>query len=83
MTGWRPALLALIAWAVHFFLAYGLMLAFPHARFVGWMTLGLGLACLLFLWRNAHAAARAGLVMAASLVSALAIAWQSLAALFN
>lgn len=83
MTGWRRALLALVAWAVHFFVAYGVMLAFPHAAFVGWLTLGLGVACLAFLAWNARSAARPGIVISASIVSAIAIVWQSLVVIFE
>lgn len=82
MTGWRRALLALAAWAVHFFVAYGVMLALPHAAIVGWVTLGLGLACLAFLAWNARRAALNGLVRSASFLSAIAILWQSLVGLF-
>ena len=83
MTGWRRALLALIAWAVHFFGAYGLMLAFPDAAFVGWLTLGLGMACLGFLAWNSRPPAGRGLVRLASILSAIAIVWQSLVVFFD
>lgn len=83
MTGWRRALLALVAWAVHFFVAYGVMLAFPHAAFVGWLTLGLGLACLAFVAWNARPTGKSEEAMPASIVSAVAIIWQSSVVFFD
>jgi hypothetical protein len=82
VSGGRRALRALAAWAVHFFVAYGLMLALPNAAIVGWLTLGLGLFCLAFLAWNARSSARHGTVMTATIVSALAIVWQSIVAFF-
>ena len=83
MTQWRRALAALVAWAVHFFVAYGAMLAFPDAAFVGWLTLGLGVACLAFVALNARPAAGNSTVIAATIVAALAIIWQSAVAFFG
>lgn len=83
MTGWRRALFALLAWVVHFFVAYAFMLAFPDAAFVGWFTFALGLACLAFVIWNARPAARSEDVMLASIVSAIAITFQSLVVFFN
>ena len=82
MSGWRPALWAFFAWAVHFFVAYGLMLAFPEARSVGSLTIGLGLACLAFLVWTACSHPKNGMIMVAAMLSAIAIAWQSIVGLF-
>ena len=82
MTGWRRALTALVVWAVHFFLAYGAMLAFPEAPGVAWFTLGLGLTCLAFLGLLVRAAPREPIVLTATLLAAVAITWQSIAGLF-
>ena len=82
MSGWRPALAAFLAWAVHFFVAYGLMLAFPAAPVVAWLTIGLGLACLAFLALTAMKPPRDRIVIAAALLSAVAITWQSIVGLF-
>ena len=82
MTGWRVGLLAMIVWAAHFFGAYGLMLVFPDAPVVGWLSLGLGLACLAalaLLWRKAP---RVATSRASLLLAGIAIAWQSAVALF-
>ncbi len=82
MTGWRRPFAALVLWAVHFFGAYGLMLAFPEAPFVRWLTVGLGLACLAVLAMLLRPAPRQpGLVTAATL-SGIAIIWQSIVGLF-
>ncbi len=82
MTGWRPALAALLAWVLHFFLAYGLMLALPESRSVAWLTIGLGLACLAFLAWIVRSTPRSPVVLSAALLAAVAIAWQSIAGLF-
>ena len=82
MTGWRSALAAFLAWAVHFFLAYGLMLAFPEAKIVGWLTLGFGLACLAILASLLRSTPRRPIVVPATLLAAVAIAWQSIVGLF-
>lgn len=82
MNGWRPALAVFFAWAVHFFAAYGLMLGFPEARSVGWLTIGLGLACLAFIIWTARSHLKNGVVMVAALLSAIAVAWQSIVGLF-
>ena len=82
MSGWRPALSAFLAWAVHFFVAYGLMLAFPAEPIVGWLTLGLGLACLAFLAWTVWSKPQDGVVRLAAAVSAIAIIWQSIVGLF-
>ncbi len=82
MTGWRSALAAFVAWAVHFFLAYGLMLAFPEAPIVAWLTLGLGLACLAILASLLRSTPRRPIVVPATLLAAVAIAWQSIVGLF-
>ncbi len=82
MTGWRSALAAFLAWAVHFFLAYGLMLAFPGAPIVAWLTLGLGLACLAYLASLLRSTPRRPIVVPATLLAAVAIAWQSIVGLF-
>lgn len=82
MSGWRLALAAFLAWAFHFFVAYGLMLAFPEARSLGWLTIGLGLACLAFLARMACSTPQDGVVTVAAMLSAIAIIWQSIVGLF-
>lgn len=82
MTGWRPALAALLAWAVHFFVAYGFMLAFPTAQSVKWLTLVLGLACLMFLGWLLRSPQRDPLTLSAVLVAGIAIIWQSMVGLF-
>ena len=82
MSGWRPALLALLVWAFHFFAAYGLMLIFPDAPGVGWATLGLGLACLAVLGWIAWSTPRNANVIAAAALSGIAIIWQSIVGLF-
>lgn len=83
MTGWRRALLALVAWAIHFFVAYGLMLAFPHSAFVGWLSLGLGCACLALVAWGARPARGPVIVKSASIISSIAIIWQSLVVFFE
>ena len=82
MTGLRPALIALLAWAVHFFGAYGLMLALPDAPVVAWITIGLGLACLVVLALLLRPTPRNPVVMVAVLLAGVAIAWQSIVGLF-
>ncbi len=82
MTGWRTALAAFLAWAVHFFLAYGLMLAFPEAPIVAWLTLGLGLACLAILAWILRAKPRQEIVVSATLLAAIGITLQSIVGLF-
>jgi len=82
MTGWRPALRALIVWAAHFFVAYALMLAFPEADSVSWLTLALGLACLGFLAWTLRSTPRNIVVVAASILAGVAITWQSIVGLF-
>jgi len=82
MTGWRSALAAFVAWAVHFFLAYGLMLAFPEAPIVAWLTLGLGLACLAILAWILRSKPRHVIVVSATLLAAIGITWQSIVGLF-
>jgi len=82
VTGWRPALAALLVWAAHFFAAYGLMLAFPRAAAVAWLTLGLGLACLAILAWILRSTPRHVTVLAATLLAAVGIAWQSIVGLF-
>ena len=82
MTGWRSALAAFLAWAVHFFLAYGLMLAFPEAPIVAWLTLGLGLACLAYLAWILRLKPRHEIVVSATLLAATGITWQSIVGLF-
>ena len=82
MTGWRPALAAFLAWTVHFFLAYGLMLAFPEEPIVGWLTLGLGLVCLAVLAWILRAKPRPVIVVSATLLAAIGITWQSIVSLF-
>ncbi|MES2902772.1 MAG: hypothetical protein V4696_01170 [Pseudomonadota bacterium] len=82
MTGLRPALVALLAWAVHFFGAYGLMLALPDAPIVVWFTLGLGLACLAVLGVLLRSTPWNTAAVLAVLLSGIAIVWQSISALF-
>ncbi len=82
MTGLRTALAALLVWAVHFFGAYGLMLALPNAPIVPWLTVGLGLACLVALAALLRRTPRNPVVVSASLVAGVAIIWQSIVALF-
>ncbi len=82
MTGWRLGLAAFFAWAVHFFVAYGIMLAFPEAHSLGWITLGLGLACLAFLAWVVRSRPPNRIVLFAAVLSALAITWQSMVGLF-
>lgn len=82
MTGLRPALVALLAWAVHFFGAYGLMLALPDAPVVGWLTIALGLACLVVLALLLRSTPRSPMVTVASILAGVAIAWQSLVGMF-
>ena len=82
MSGWRPALAALLAWAVHFFVAYGLMLAVPDAPLVAWATLGLGLLGLAFLGLLLHRTRRHAVVQPAALLAGVGIIWQSIAGLF-
>jgi len=82
MSGWRPALAALLAWAVHFFVAYGLMLAAPNAPLVAWATLGLGLLGLAFLGLLLHRTPRHAVVKPAALLAGVGIVWQSIAGLF-
>ena len=83
MTGLRPALVALLAWAVHFFGAYGLMLALPDAPIVVWFTLGLGLACLAVLGVLLRSTPWNTAAVLAVLRSGIAIVWQSISALFG
>lgn len=82
MTGLKSALVALILWAVHFFGAYGLMLAFPDAAFVRWATLALGVACLALLALTARHAPKKGAARPAQVLAAIAIVWQSIVGLF-
>lgn len=82
MTGLRPALMALLTWALHFFLAYTLMLVFPEARSVVWFTIGLGLACLAFLAWTLRSTPRTPVVVAATLLATVAITWQSMVGIF-
>lgn len=84
--GGAIALGALLVWAAHFFAAYGLALVLPEARVVKPMiivgTLA-ALAALAFLSRAVRQCARHQRVGQQSLLlAALAIAWQSLVALF-
>lgn len=74
--------MALLAWAVHFFVAYGVMLAFPEARSLGGWTLGLGLACLAFLAWIVRPKPRHAVVISAVVLSGIAIIWQSIVGLF-
>lgn len=82
MTELRRALIALLAWAAHFFAAYGLMLALPDAPIVAWLTVGLGLASLAVLAVLLRPTPRTTATILAVLLAGVAIVWQSLSALF-
>lgn len=83
MTGLRPAVAALLIWAIHFFVSYGLMLTFPEASGVGWATLGLGLACLAFLGWTMRKTPRQPVAVIATVLAGIAIAWQSIVGVFH
>ena len=82
MSGWKPALATMVVWALHFFLAYGLMLIAPDARWVGLATLALGALCFaaigLIFVRNGRSKA----LTTAAPLAAIAIVWQSAVGLF-
>ena len=82
MMGWRLALAALLIWAAHFFLAYGLMLALPDAPVVAWATIGLGLLGLALLGLLLRPTPRHAVVRSAALLAGVGIIWQSIAGLF-
>lgn len=82
MTGLRPALVAMVVWALHFFGAYGLMLALPDAPVVAWLTLGLGFAGLIALAVIIGRGPRNAVVVLATLVAGIGILFQSIVGLF-
>lgn len=83
MSGYRPALIALACWAIHFFGAYTLMLVFPDKSWVGWATLALGMVCIsgiAFVLRNSSGDRR--MLLAIGLITGAAVAWQSTVGVF-
>ena len=84
--GGMIALWALVVWAAHFFVAYGLALLLPDALVLRPMIIVATLAALIvlaLLLRSALLTARQpGIGKQSLLIAAIAIAWQSLVALF-
>jgi hypothetical protein len=84
--GGAIALWALVVWAAHFTLSYGLALVLPDARILDPMIIMVTLAALallaLLFRRAATAAKRKRIAQQSLLIAAIAIAWQSLVALF-
>lgn len=81
---WKLALAPLLIWTLHFFLAYGLMLAMPDAAVVPWLVVVLGLLCLggLFLVYRQAGSAKETRILPAIFLAAVAVIWQSLVAFF-
>ena len=82
MTGWRPALVAMLAWAFHFFAAYGVMLVAPDSMISRVATIGLATLCLIVVALAFRRAPGESVVQVSSLTAAIGIVFQGLVAVF-